>query len=90
MQAGAGADTLGGGGSDLFAFVHGHAGGADAITGFTTQDTVGLFNYGSGAASAALQGAVSSGGNTTLTLADNTTITFIGVSSVSALQGHVF
>jgi Ca2+-binding RTX toxin-like protein len=91
LLAGAGADTLGGGGgSDLFAFIDGHVGGADVIAGFTAQDTVALFGYGSGAAATALQNAVSSGGNTTLTLADNTTITFLGVSSVAGLTGHVF
>ena len=91
LIAGGGSDTLtGGSGNNLFVFLDGHSGGAVTITDFSTSDLVSFLGYGSSAASAALNGAVSSGGNTTLTLSDNTQITFLGVSSASVLQGHVF
>ena len=38
---------------------------------------------------AAQQSAVVAGGNTTITLTDNTQITFLGVSSAGALSGHI-
>jgi hypothetical protein len=91
LAGGAGSTTLTGGAGDNFFFVtDGHAGGNDYITDFTAQDTVGLFGYGSAAAGTALQDASSSAGNVTLTLSDNTTITFLGVASSTELTGHVF
>ena len=91
LAGGAGSATLsGGGGANLFFVTDGHAGGALTITDFTSQDQAGLFGYGGAAASTALRGAASAGGNTTLTLSDNTQITFLGVSSAASLQGHVF
>jgi RTX calcium-binding nonapeptide repeat (4 copies) len=91
LIAGTGSDTMtGGAGNNLFAFIASQAGGANAVTDFTTNDTVHLFNYGATAASAALMGAASSAGNTTLTLSDGTSITFMGVASASTLTGHVF
>jgi hypothetical protein len=91
LIAGTGADTLGGGGgSNQFAIIDGRAGGNVVITDFNSQDVVALYSYGASAASTALQGAQSTGGNTTITLSDNTTITFLGVSSASELHGHIF
>jgi hypothetical protein len=91
LVAGEGADTLsGGGGANQFDVLAGQAGGMVVITDFNTQDALNLIGYGGNAASAAVQGAVVSGGNTTITLADNTQITFLGVSSLSTLHGHVF
>ena len=91
LIAGPGTDTLtGGAGNNRFVFLDGRGGGTAQVTDFTTQDTVELLGYGTAAAATALNNAVSSGGNTTLTLSDNTQITFLGVSSASVLQGHVF
>jgi hypothetical protein len=93
LFAGTGADTLtGGAGSDEFVFyrsvIAGHA-PTDVITDFTGGDVVYLAGYGSGAASAALSGAVSSGGSTTIALSDSTRITFLNVAGAGALQGHI-
>ena len=100
IVAGSGDDTLiaqlsattltGGSGSDLFSFVNGDGGSQAMIANFTSKDEVLLSGYGASAANTALQNASTSGGNTTLTLSDNTQITFVGVSSASVLQGHVF
>jgi len=49
-----------------------------------------LGNYGAGAADAAIAGATTAGGSTTITLSDNTKITFTGVTSSAALNGHIF
>ena len=92
--AGAGAVTFtGGSGSDSFLFYQdltAPGGGAhDAIAGFTANDIVHLSGYGGNEAATALTAAVSTGGNTTITLSDNTQITFLDVSSASALSGHI-
>lgn len=92
LFAEAGAATLaGGGGPDIFAFfaslTHGNA---VAILDFNTNDSVYLSGYGANQASIVLSNASSSNGNTVITLADHTQVTFIGVSSASTLQGHVF
>ena len=90
LIAGAGNDTLtGGAGSNLFTFINSRSGGTDVITDFNAADEVFLQGYGAGEAASVLQNAVIAGGNTTLTLADNTKITFLGVSSVGPLLGHV-
>ncbi|HEY1933906.1 MAG TPA: calcium-binding protein [Acetobacteraceae bacterium] len=90
--AGAGSDTLaGGGGANVFSFVASLThGAADVIADFNANDVVFLNGYGTGDAATALGAAVSSGGNTTITLSDNTRITFLGIDSVGALRGHVF
>jgi len=89
LVAGTGADTLGGGsGSDLFVFIAGHAGGTDVISGFTSQDLVEL----AGSSIVALKTQTNpgvSGVNTTVTLSDNTTIIFLGVTDPNALTGHI-
>jgi hypothetical protein len=80
----------GGGGNDAFAFVsslmHGNS---VVILDFTSSDTVFLTGYGSNAAATALNSASSANGNTTLTLTDNTKVTFLNVGSANALQGHL-
>jgi len=48
-----------------------------------------LLGYGAGAADAAIANATTSGGSTTITLSDNTTIKFVGVTSSAALSGHI-
>jgi Ca2+-binding RTX toxin-like protein len=90
MVAGAGTDTLvGGSGGDLFFFASGNGTAAphDLVVNFNADDTVMLVGY--GPVSVALETATSSGGSTTITLSDNTTITFSGVASASSLVGHI-
>jgi Ca2+-binding RTX toxin-like protein len=95
IAGGAGNDTLfagsgnaeltGGGGSNLFAFVKGNAGGQDIITDFETgTDHLSLLGYGSNAVNAALHGASTSGGATTLTLGDGTHVVLQGVGHLTA------
>jgi Ca2+-binding RTX toxin-like protein len=95
----AGTTTMtGGAGNNLFFFQHGNVNGTDIITDLTASagNLVALFNYdsvvGGGAGSAtqaALAGATTSGGNTTITLADGTQITFDN-TTVAQLQQHLF
>lgn len=90
LIAGAGSDTLtGNAGNNLFGFIDGNAGGTYTISDFNSSDTVFLVGYGTAAAANAISSATSAGGNTTLHLADNSTITFTGVASASDLQGHI-
>lgn len=60
----------------------------DVITDFNANDVLYLAGYGSGEAANVLATGVSSGGSTTITLSDNTQITFLDISSVNALA-HV-
>jgi Ca2+-binding RTX toxin-like protein len=78
MIAGAGSDTFSGGpGADTFAFFSQFtAGSHDFITGLTPGDNVALGGYGSAATSTS-----TSNGSTTITLADNTQITFVNVTN---------
>ena len=82
LFAGTGNATLvSGGGTDTFGFINGFGGGSDSINGFTSADTIKLFGY---SASAALASATVAGGNTTITLSDNTRITITGFTSVTS------
>jgi Ca2+-binding RTX toxin-like protein len=93
LTAGSGSDTLvGGGGANEFDFwaINGNPNSHNVITDFSFIDFVVLAGYGAGAPAAAIAGATVSNGATTLTLADNTKITFIGVTNPQALTGHVF
>jgi hypothetical protein len=77
MIAGAGSDTFSGGpgGVDTFAFFSQvTAGSHDFITGLTPDDNVALGGYGPNATSTS-----TSDGSTTITLRDNTQITFVNV-----------
>ena len=89
--------TGGGGKGDLFVFfktatvnsvAYSVGGGSTLITDFNSADTIFAAGYGASAAAAAINAATVAGGNTTITLADNTKITFAGVSSASTLNGH--
>jgi Ca2+-binding RTX toxin-like protein len=89
LNAGVGATTMtGGGGVNLFQFGH-VGGGSVTVTDFNGNDTVLLSGYDTGAANTALANAVSSNGSTTITLSDNTKITFLNVSGATSLTGHV-
>jgi Ca2+-binding RTX toxin-like protein len=99
LIGGTGSATLTGGtGADLFAVINGHAGGAVTITDFAASDLVLLGGYDTLAggvadsdtqATEALKNATHAGGNTTIALADGTTITFIATTTAQ-LQEHVF
>jgi Ca2+-binding RTX toxin-like protein len=94
-----GATTMtGGAGNNLFFFRNGDINGTDIVTDLTASsgNQVVLANYDSmfggapnSAAQAALAGATTVGGNTTITLADGTKITFDN-TSVAQLQQHLF
>ena len=72
-------------GNNAFVFNDGQAGGTALIQGFTSgMDTIDLLGYGKNEVTQALKHQQTSGGNTTITLSDHTTITFAGVSSLSA------
>ena len=90
--AGSSTETLGGGGGhDIYSFVSSLThGSADVILHFNANDTVYLTGYGANDAAIALSNAASAGGNTTITLADHTQVTFLNVPSTAALQGHLF
>jgi len=89
LVGGKGNETLTGGtGSDQYFFVHSLTGGSNiTITDFNSSDNVALFGYGQTTAQA-LATATVSGAGTTITLSDNTKITFTGVTSL-ALIGNV-
>ena len=81
---GSGADSvIGGGGhstvqagsgSDVFAFVAGHAGGTEVITGFNAKDQLAFEGFTKGPAEQVV------GGNDEMTLSDGTVITFLGLT----------
>lgn len=93
LYAGTSADTFtGGGGQNQFVFYKNVIAGsapADVITDFNASDTVYLAGYGGGAAASAVASATSSGGSSTITLSDNTSITFLGVSGLSSLASRI-
>ena len=90
---GKGADTLvGNGGQNSFFFFtsYGSSAANHVISDFSFIDRVFLMNYGTAAAGAAIAGAQTANGSTTITLADNTKITFAGLTDPNALSGHLF
>jgi serralysin len=87
LQAGTGQSTVfAGSGPEIYGFTAGgNAGGGMTINGFTLgQDRVALQGYGANATTAALGSAAVRNGSTTITLADNTQITFSQVTNVSS------
>ena len=91
ISAGAGADTLaGGGGVGWFSFFKAVVGPSanDVVSNFSSLDHLVLVGYGPGADVAAIAGATTANGSTTITLSDNTKITFTGMSNPGALIGH--
>jgi hypothetical protein len=76
---------MGGGPSEIYGFTSAAGGGSTLIVNFNpTQDQIALWNYSSSVLNAALAGQTTSGGNTTVTLPDNTRITFLGVQNVTS------
>ena len=86
MLAGTGNDVmLAGSGPDVLVFSNGQAGGSDEIWNFTQgSDFVFLANYAPNVVQTALASAVTSGGSTTITLTDDTRITFGGITQLTA------
>ncbi len=86
LMAGSGnAQMIGGAGADLFAFVNGAAGGNAVIWNFTQgADHVGLFGYAPNVVQTVLASAATGGGATTITLPDNTKITFGNITHLGA------
>lgn len=84
ITAGPGNDTLvAGSGKDLFVFFNGAAGGQDFINGLTSNDTVALAGYSLSSLTSSLQNAQVTGQGVKITLSDNTSITFSGLSSLT-------
>ena len=59
-------------------------GGTDTITGFNSTDKVALYGYAPGVIANAVTHQTQAGGSTTVTLTDNTRITFQNLTSVTA------
>jgi hypothetical protein len=78
------AQMIGGSGPTTFLFADGNTGGAANVENFLPgQDFVAVRNYGSNAVQDALTGASVVACSTTITLADNSRITFIGVANLT-------
>ena len=92
VYAGTGASTVvGGSGANTFAFISGRAGGTESIIGFKSGiDRLLLQGYAANEAARAVSTATSTSGRggappaTTITLSDNTRITFLGNASLPA------
>lgn len=82
--AGTGNDQITAGfGKDTVVFNNTQAGGKDLIIGFTSMDKVDLVGYGPNAVADALKTQTLSNGSVTITLPDNTQVTFSGVTSLT-------
>lgn len=87
LVAGTGNETATGGlGADQFQFDNGSAGGMATINDFSAAqgDRVSLLGYNPNQVQEALANEQISNGNTTIMLADNTKITFMGVTNLNA------
>lgn len=84
--AGTGTATISSGlGSNLFVFNNGQAGGSELINGFISgEDLIDLQGYGKNEVANALKSQQVVGGVDTITLSDNTTVSFVGVSNLTA------
>jgi Ca2+-binding RTX toxin-like protein len=83
--AGTGSATMEAGvANDTFLFIRGHAGGADVIADFTSTDKVLLQGYGPNEVNKAIAGQHNVNGSATITLSDNTTITFRDVPTLKS------
>ena len=82
--AGLGDSTITGGpGKDVYKFVDGLSGGADLVYGFDNNDKIQLDGYGKNAINDALASQTKVSGGVMITLADATTVTFMGLSSLT-------
>jgi autotransporter-associated beta strand protein len=79
------ADVFAGHGHAQFYFTQGFGGDTDKIIGFTlSQIDINLVNYSAGEAAHALATATVAGGNTYITLSDNTHIDLFGITGVTS------
>lgn len=77
-------DVYEGTGANLYGITKGSAGGAATISGFKSgSDKISLSGYANDEASIATGKGIVNGGNLTLTLSDNTRLTFIGLTSIT-------
>jgi Ca2+-binding RTX toxin-like protein len=74
----------GGSGKDVFAFVNGSAGGKDLILNFGNADKIELSGYGPHAVACAVASQTVSHESVSITLMDDTRITFAGVASLKS------
>jgi Ca2+-binding RTX toxin-like protein len=92
IQAGVGSETLtGGAGDNLFLFNSATDGGTITIADFlaSSGNNVAFSGYSPSDIQSALQSGTESDGNYTVTLSDNTSITFDNVTGYSELNGHI-
>ena len=83
LVGGSGHDVMiGGKGHDVFEFIKGHSGGTDVVFDFSNADKVVLSGYGPNAVAHALASQVTAHGSTTITLSDDTKITFSGLTGL--------
>ena len=81
---GSGSSTmLGGSGHDVFTFVKTLDGGTDLVVNFTGMDKIDLQGYGPHAVKDALASQTYANGSVTITLADNTRVTFAGINQLT-------
>jgi Ca2+-binding RTX toxin-like protein len=80
-----GSATITAGASNLFEFINGAAGGTDLVKGLTnaSQVNIDLNGYGPNEANHAVATQTSAGGSVTITLTDNTTVTFQNISHLT-------
>jgi Ca2+-binding RTX toxin-like protein len=93
FYSGAGtASITGNGGADslIVGNTAGHTGGTDIFTDFTSADNFVVVGYGANAAQTALAAATVAGGNTTVRLSDNTTITFLDVTTPASIRNQSY
>jgi len=84
FYGGTGASTmLGGSGNDIFAFVKSLNGGTDLVMNFTSADKIDLQGFGKHAVEDALNSQTFANGSVTITLPDNTRVTFAGLSELT-------
>jgi len=84
ISAGGVATVTAGASSNLFAFVKSNPGGSEVINGFISGvDQIGLEGFKGNEVNHALKSQTVVNGNDTITLSDNTKITFVGVQNLS-------
>ena len=84
FYGGTGASTMmGGSGDNIFAFVKSLNGGTDLVVNFTSADKISLVDFGKHAVEQALASQTFAPEGVTITLSDNTRVTFAGISELT-------
>jgi Ca2+-binding RTX toxin-like protein len=84
FYGGTGASTMdGGSGHDIFAFAKSLNGGTDLVVNFTSVDKIALQGFGPHAVENALNSQTFANGSVTISLPDNTRVTFAGISELT-------